>query len=134
MVQLAEQARMIDLSICLDWVTGVSRDHVIFPNLWERAQFSDPVWLAYARARLPTEPVRVPGSRSPEGVKVRSALRNALFCRGWRTKLHTPLFSGPYAYVVAEDAMIFSIYAFVRDKEGWRVIRFGTARKRSIVV
>lgn len=130
--ELASQAKMIDSPICLDWATHVKRDYIVFPDLWEPAQFSDPVWSAYAKAPLPRHSVRVPGSGSPKGVDVRSALRNDLFCRGWRTKMYTPLFSGPYAYVVVEDAMIFFIYAFVRERGGWRLIRIGTTRKNAI--
>jgi hypothetical protein len=130
--ELTSQAKMIDMSLCLDRSTDVQRNHVIFPNLWEPAQFSDPVWRAYDLARPPAHSVRVPSSGLPEAVSVGSALWHDLFCRGWRTKLYTPVFSGAYAFVVVEDAVIFFIYAFVNEKGGWRLIRFGTTRKNSI--
>lgn len=130
--ELANQAKMIDMPVCLDWATDVERDHVIFPDLWEPAQFSDPVWRAYSAATLPGHSVRVPSSGLPDGINVASALRNDLFCRGWRLKLYTPLFGGPYAFVVVEDPIIFFIYAFVQERGRWRLVRSGTTRKNSI--
>lgn len=124
----------IDMPICLDWATEPQGDHHIFPNFWEPAQFSDPVWRAYADAPLPTDRIRIPSAVAPDRVNVRSALRNHLCCQGWRMKLYTPVFNGRYAFVVVEDAVVFSIYAFSRDKDGWRLVRSGTAVKDRIVI